>query len=104
MATKTTKWDVQDHLKTPEDRAAYIEAALEEGDPKFIAVALGDVARAVGMTDVARQAGVTREALYRSLSETGDPKLSTLMGVARALGIRLHVKPSDNYAEARLGA
>lgn len=91
MPLETTKFDVQDYLKTPEQQAAYIEAALEEGDAPFLAKALGEVARARGMTQVAKDAGVTREALYRALSEKGDPRLSTLMGVMKALGMKLTV-------------
>ena len=107
MPLETTKFDIQDHLKTPEDRAAYLEAAFEEGDPAFITHALNDVARAIGMTDVAKAAGVTREGLYKALSAKGDPKLSTLLGITRALGVRLSVEPAasaDNYAKARLDA
>ena len=89
MAIETTKFDVQNHLKSPEDRAAYLEAAFEDGDPSLITHALGDVARAVGMTNVAKEAGVTREALYRALSSKGDPKLSTLLGVMKALNIKI---------------
>lgn len=92
MALETTRFDVLDHLKTPEDRLAYIEAAFEDGNPTLIANALGDVARSVGMTAVAKDAGVTREALYKALSEKGDPKLSTLLGVMKALGIHLTVE------------
>lgn len=92
MAIETTRFDVLDHLRTPEDRLAYIEAAFEDGDHGLISHALGDVARAVGMSSVAKEAGVTREALYKSLSENGDPKLSTLIGVMRALGVRLAAK------------
>jgi len=95
MPLETTKFDIQDHIKTAEEQAAYIQAALEEGDPAFLAKALGDVARARGMTQVARDAGVTREALYRALSATGDPRLSTLMGVLAALGLRLHIAPAS---------
>ncbi|HET7412207.1 MAG TPA: addiction module antidote protein [Pararhizobium sp.] len=107
MPLETTRFDVIDHLKTPEDRLAYIEAAFEDGDPSFITHALGDVARAVGMTSVAREAGVTREALYKALSEKGDPRLTTLLGVMRALGVRLSAKPSrpdETSAEPRLRA
>ena len=107
MPLETTKFDIQDHLKTPEDRAAYLEAAFEEGDTTFITHALNDVARAIGMTDVAKAAGVTREGLYKALSAKGDPKLSTLLGITRALGVRLSVEPAasaDNYAKARLDA
>lgn len=89
MVLKTTAWDPAEHLDGPEAIAAYIAAAMEEGDPAVIAAALGDVAHAKGMTLVAREAGVTREALYKALSEDGDPRLSTLLGVARALGVRL---------------
>lgn len=91
MPLETTKFDIQDHLKTPEAQAAYIEAALEENDPAFLAAALGDVARARGMKQVAKDAGVTREALYRALSAKGDPRLSTLMGVLAALGLKLKI-------------
>lgn len=93
MTSKTTKWDIQDYLKSPEDRAAYLEAAFEEADPAFITHALNDVARAIGMTDVAKAAGITREGLYKALGEKGDPKLSTLLGVARALGVKFTVSP-----------
>ena len=86
---KLEVWDIQEQLKTPEDIAHYLEAVFEDGDPKLIAAALGDVARAKGMSEIARKAGVTREALYKALSEKGDPKLATLMGVFKALGLRL---------------
>lgn len=99
MALETTKFDIQDHLKTPEDRATYLEAAFEDGDPHLITVALNDVARAVGMTDVAKSAGITREGLYKALSAKGDPKLSTLLGVMKALGIKLTAAPATVPAE-----
>jgi probable addiction module antidote protein len=89
MALKTSKFDIQDHLKRSEDRAAYLAAAFEEGDTEFIVQALNDVSRAIGMTEVARAAGVTREGLYKSLGENGDPKLSTLLGVLNAIGVKL---------------
>jgi probable addiction module antidote protein len=89
VAHKTTLWDPTEYLDSPESIAAYLEAAFEDGDPALIATALGDIARAVGMTHLASQAGVTREALYKALSPTGDPRLSTLLGVTRALGIKL---------------
>lgn len=92
MALQTTRFDIQDHLKTPEERLAYLEAAFEDGDPALIAHSLGDVARSIGMTAVAKHAGVTREALYKALSENGDPKLSTLLGVTAALGFKLKVE------------
>lgn len=93
MALKTVRFDVQEYLKTPEGRAAYLEGAFEEGSVETIALALRDVARAVGMSEVARQAGITREGLYKALSEKGDPRLSTVLGVARSLGVSLSVRP-----------
>ncbi len=89
MSLKTTLWDPTKYLDSPESIAAYLEAAFEDGDPSLIATALGDIARAIGMTQLASQAGVTREALYKALSPTGDPRLSTLLGVIRALGLKL---------------
>lgn len=93
MPIETTKFDIQDHLKTPKQRAAYLEAAFEDGDTTLISNALGDVARAIGMADMAREAGVTREGLYKALSDKGDPRLSTLAGVVKAMGLRLSVRP-----------
>lgn len=87
-----SNFDVVDYLDSKEAMAAYVEAALEDGDPKTLSMALGDIARAKGMTDIAKEAGITREALYKSLSDKGDPKLSTLLGVFRALGLTLSVK------------
>jgi len=98
MPLETTRFDILDHLKTPEDRVAYLEAAFEDGDAALITHALGDVARSVGMTTIAREAGVTREALYKALSETGDPKLSTLLGVMKALGLKFSVTAVDDAA------
>ena len=92
MPIVTKPWDAAEHLNTPEDVAAYLEAVLEDGDPRVIASALGDIARARGMSEVSRNSGVSRAALYRALSEDGDPRLSTLLGVAKALGLTLTVK------------
>ena len=91
MTTKTSPWDTAEQLDTPEEIAAYLEAAFEEGDPAFFTHALGIVARAKGMSKIAEEAGVTREALYKALSSTGDPRLSTLAGVLKALGMRFAV-------------
>lgn len=88
--TKTLPWDAAEHLKTEEDRAAYLEAALEDGDPALVAAALGDIARAKGMTQVAREAGLGRESLYKALSAEGNPELATVLKVVKALGLRLH--------------
>jgi probable addiction module antidote protein len=89
MALKTTLWDAAEYLDNPKAIAEYLEAAFEDGDPALIAAALGDVARVMGMTQLAGKAGVTREALYKALSPTGDPRLSTFLGVMKALGIKL---------------
>jgi len=96
MTLNTTRFDVQDHLKTPEGRAAYLEAAFETGDSGFIIQALNDIARAIGMTEVSRTAGITREGLYKSLGKDGDPKLSTLLGVMKAIDMKLSVSPADH--------
>ncbi len=94
---ETTRWDVQDHLRTPEDCAAYLEAAIEEAgdDPAFIAKALGDVARAQGMAQTARTAGLSREGLYKALSADGNPSFATVVKVLTALGLRLHVESAS---------
>ena len=84
------KWDVVEHLKTDKDMALYLEACLAEGDPALVAAALGDIARARGMSQVARDTGMSRESLYRSLSGEGNPEFATVMKVIKALGIRLH--------------
>ena len=89
-----TRWDAAEHLRTDADVVAYLQACLDEGgdDPAFIATALGDVARARGMSQLARDTGLTREALYRTLSANGNPNLSTLLKVLSALNVRLSVK------------
>jgi len=91
MARRTTTrpWDAADHLETEEDMVAYLDAALEEFDLGLIAAALGDIARAKGMTNVAADAGLGRESLYKSLSVEGNPAFDTVLKVTRALGIRL---------------
>ncbi len=88
--TQTRPWDVTEYPETAEDMVAYLEAALEEDDPRLVAVALGDIARARGMTQVALDAGLGRESLYKSLSPDGNPKFATVLKVVRALGLRLH--------------
>lgn len=91
--TVPTPWDPADNLKTEEDMVAYLEAALEEGDPGLVAAALGDIARAKGMTQVARDAGLGRESLYKALSPTGNPEFGTILKVVSALGLQLHASP-----------
>ena len=87
---KTRRWDAAEHLTTEDDMAAYLEAALEDGDPALVAAALGDIARAKGMSQIARETGLGRESLYKALSPDGNPEFSTVLKVVRALGLRLH--------------
>ncbi|WP_116654511.1 addiction module antidote protein [Pelagibacterium sediminicola] len=91
MAIETTRWEGADFLDTPEEIAAYLEAAFEDGDPKLITHALGNVARAKGINQLARDAGVTRAGLYKALSADGDPRLTTFLGVLRSLGLTVSV-------------
>ncbi len=95
MSVRTRPFDVADYLTDPARVTAYLGEILETGDAVAIAAALGDVARAKGITGLARDAGLTRAALYQSLSETGNPRLSTLLGVIRAMGVRLAVAPQQ---------
>ena len=88
--SQTRPWDAAGHLETPEDMAAYLEAALEDGDPALVAAALGDIARAKGMAQIARAAGLGRESLYKALSPDGNPELATVLKIVRALGLQLH--------------
>jgi probable addiction module antidote protein/putative addiction module killer protein len=88
--TKTRAWDAAEHLATEEDMAAYLEAALEDGDPAVVTAALGDIARAKGMTEIARQTGLGRESLYKALSPEGNPELATVLKVVKSLGLKLH--------------
>ena len=90
MATKTKAWDPVEHFSSDKDMAAYLEAALEDGDPAVVTAALGDIARAKGMTEVAQKAGLGRESLYKALSTQGNPEFSTVLRVVKALGLRLH--------------
>lgn len=92
--TVTTLWDPAEHLQSEEDMAAYLEAALLEGDPNLVAAALGDIARAKGMTQVAREAGLGRESLYKALSPAGNPAFGTILKVVAALGLQLHASPA----------
>jgi probable addiction module antidote protein len=91
MKTTTTPYDVAEHLRTPEELATYLEACIEEadGDAAFIAKALGDIARAQGMTQVARDSGLSRESLYKALSGERSPSFDTILKVVSALGLKL---------------
>jgi probable addiction module antidote protein len=89
---KLRKWDAAEHLKTDEDIALYLDACFEEAgdDAAFIAKALGNIARARGMSSIANETGLGRESLYKALSGEGNPSLATVLKVTQALGIRLH--------------
>ena len=91
---KVSNYDVTEHLRTPEEMAAYLDVWLGEApdDVSGIARALGDIARAKGMSQVAKDAGLSRESLYRALSQDGNPSFATILKVARALGVRLHAQ------------
>jgi probable addiction module antidote protein len=93
MPLKTTPWDSADYLRTEEERASYLAAALEEapGDAAFIANALGTVARSRNMSQLARDTGLTREGLYKALSPEGNPSFGTVLKVMHALGVQLTV-------------
>ena len=104
--TVTSPYDVAEHLRTPEEMAAYLEAAMEEagGDAAFIARALGDVARARGMSQVARDTGLSRESLYKALSSERNPSLDTVLRAVGALGLKLRAEAAFNSDAAEQGA
>ncbi|MCI6681917.1 MAG: putative addiction module antidote protein [Parafannyhessea umbonata] len=87
-------YDAAEFLETDEDVAAYLNAVLEDGDPALLSAALGDIARARGMTRLARETGITRDGLYKALSPTGNPSFVTVQKVIRALGCKIDVKPT----------
>lgn len=95
MAIETVPLDPAEHLGSTEGQAELLADAFASGDPSYIANALGIVARARGMTAVAKEAGVTREALYKALRPDGDPRLSTLLGVTKALGVKITAEPAS---------
>lgn len=92
--TKTKLYDAAEYLETEEDMAAYLQAAFDEGEPALVIHALGNIARARGMSQIARQTGLRRESLYKALSPEGNPEFATVMKVVRALGIELHAEPT----------
>lgn len=90
----TSPYDVAEHLRTREEIAAYLDAWLEDAadDVSGITRAIGDLARAEGMSQVARDTGLSRKSLYRALSDDGNPSFATVLKVARAVGVTLRVK------------
>jgi probable addiction module antidote protein len=93
LAETFTRWDVTEHLQTKEDVCLYLEAAVDEdpGDGSLVRAALNDIARARNMTHLAREAGMTREGLYKALSENGNPSFTTVLRITRALGMKLRI-------------
>lgn len=91
--TKTRPYDAAEYLENAEDMAAYLEAALEDGEPAVVVKALGTIARARGMSQIARDTGLGRESLYKALSPEGNPQFATVLKVVRALGLKLHAEP-----------
>lgn len=93
MMRKAAKWDASEYLESEADIAAYLNAALEDGDISVIATALGDIARAKGMTQLAKETGITRDGLYKALSPTDNPSFDTVQKVVRAFRLRLSITP-----------
>ncbi len=89
MAMATTRFDIQDHLKSREEQIAYLEAAIAEDDPDFLAVALGDIARARGVSKFAEEAGISRDIIYKTFRPGGNPRLNTLSAATKVLGLKL---------------
>ena len=102
MALKTFPYDSAEYLEDDEAIVAYLEeamkVAMEDSDPSFLAVALGTVARARGMSQIAKEAGLTRESLYKALGSEGNPEFGTILKVLRALGLKLSIKSRDTAA------
>lgn len=88
---KAAKWDASEYLESETDIVAYLNAALEDGDTSVIATALGDIARAKGMTQLAKETGITRDGLYKAFSPTGNPSFDTVQKVVRVFGLKLDV-------------
>ncbi len=95
MSIETSRWDASEYLETEEDVSAYLNAIVEEDDPSLLQAALGDVAKARGMSDIAKDAGVGRESLYKSLSTSGNPSFQTISRVSKALGLKMTFEPAD---------
>lgn len=90
---KVSDFDVLEYLDSEEAMAAYLNAALEEGDVSMLGAALGDIARAKGMTKLSKETGVTRDGLYKALSQTGNPSFDLVQRVVNSLGLKIEVAP-----------
>jgi len=91
--TQTFPWDAAEYLETREDMAAYLEAALEEGDPAVVIAALRDIARSQGMTHLTKETDLDYESLYQALSSEENPEFGTVLNVIQALGLKLQATP-----------
>jgi probable addiction module antidote protein len=91
--SELSEFDAAEYLNNEEDMAAYLTAVLEENDPALLAAALGDIARARGMSQVAKDSGIAREALYKALRPGSEPRFETISRVCVALGVRLVAQP-----------
>lgn len=98
MALKTRPFDAAEYLDDDETIQAYLEAALGTSDAAFIAQALGTVARARGMSQIAKESGLSRESLYKALSDEGNPEFGTVLKVLQALGLKLSIKSQSAAA------
>jgi probable addiction module antidote protein len=108
MAEKFSRWDAADYLETEADMTHYFEACVEDdpGDGSLIRAALGDIARARGMSQLAKDTGLAREGLYRALSPDGNPEFATIMKVVKALGLKFHAgagRPAKKPRKRRAG-
>ena len=99
-----TKWDRSDNIKTPEDVIMYLSTALEEGEPADVINVIGAIARSKGMTKLAKEVGVSREALYTSLSEKGNPSFITIFNLLRSMGIALQAQKISAPIHAQTAA
>lgn len=90
---KVTEFDIAKYLQTEEDIANYLSAVLEENDSSLLTAAIGDVAKARGMTEIAKNVGMSRTSLYKSLSKEGNPEFSTIINVMHSLGVKLSISP-----------
>ena len=100
MDLKTSEWDISSYLSSAEDISAYLNAVIEDGDSALLQAAIGDIAKALGMGKVAKEVGVGRESLYKSLDASGNPSFRTMLGVSRALGLRIVFEPISQQEKA----
>ena len=91
MALKTTVWDPAETLDTKDEVVAYLNAALEDGDPELLRLVLGDIARSKGVTEIARETGLSQSSLYKALSPDGNPEFATVASALKAMGLKLSV-------------